>query len=193
MATRLDYRNRVESKILGLDDEGYGDFTFEAEELNTYLELSVARLFPAVYKTVATATLTPTGYGNGRLGIATTSFADRVYMVEDATEFSPVYGWKTRAGKIIGLNIDNNPTVVAYYYDAYTLPADDTTDAGIPAMYTPLVVLGGLIEALESRHDTGQRPDPPQGHSETTLLDRLSARYEALKSDLAMSLPALVV
>lgn len=193
MATRLQYRNRLEDKILGLEDEGYGDFSYGPTELNTYLELSVARMYPAVYKTAATSVLTPTGYGNFRLGSAATAFADRVFMVEDATEFSRVYGWSARAGSLIGLSVDNNPTVVAYYYDAYTLPSDDVTEAGIPAIYTPLIVLGALVEALESRHDVGVRPDPPQGHSETSLLDRLSGRYESLKNELAMSLPALVV
>lgn len=197
MATRLHYRNRLNDKILGLDDEGFGDFAYEVEELNTYLELAVARLYPAIYKTAATAALTPTSYGNGRLGSVATAFADRVYMVEDGTELSPVYQWKTRAGSIIGVNVDNNATVIAYYYDAYTLPGDDVTDAGIPALYTPLIVLGALIEALESRHDQGERPDPSantrQGHGEVTLLDRLVNRYESLKNDLTMSLPALVV
>lgn len=196
MATRLQYRQRLEDKILGLEDEGWGDFEYGPTELNTYLELAVARLYPAIYKTAATAVLTSAGYGNGRLGSVSTSFADRVFMVEDAIELATIYGWKTRAGKVVGLNVDYNPTVIAYYYDAYTLPNDDIADAGIPAIYTPLIVLGALIEAMESRHDQGERPDPSantrQGH-ELSLLDRLSARYDALKNDLTMSLPALVV
>lgn len=196
MATRLQYRQRLEDKILGLEDEGWGDFEYGPTELNTYLELSVARLYPAIYKSAATAVLTPASYGNGRLGSVSTTFADRVYMVEDGTELMPVYGWKPRAGQIVGINVDVNATVVAYYYDAYTLPSEDASDAGIPAIYTPLVVLGALIEAMESRHDQGERPDPSantrQGH-ELSLLDRLSARYDALKNDLTMSLPALVV
>lgn len=193
MATRKQYRDQLEDKIVGLEDEGYGDFSYEVPELNTYLELALARLYPAVYKKVATAVLTPVGYGNNRLGSAAVTLAERVFLVEDATESSLVYGWTTRPGKIVGLNVDNNPTVIAYYYDAYTLPANDTEDVGVPAMFSPLVVLGALIEALESRHDTGQRPDPPAGHHETTLVDRLQRRYEAARDDLAMGLPALVV
>lgn len=67
------------------------------------------------------------------------------------------------------------------------------TDAGIPAIYTPLVVLGALVEALESRHDTGVRPDPTSGHGEMSVVDRLTSRYERLKDDLAMSLPVITV
>lgn len=196
MATRLQYRQRLEDKILGLEDEGWGDFEYGVTELNTYLELAVARLYPSIYKTAATAVLTPTGYGGGRLGSVTTSYANSVYLVEDATELTPLLGWKTRAGVITGINVDYNPTVIAYYHDAYTLPSDDVTDAGIPAIYTPLIILGALIEAMESRHDQGERPDPSantrQGH-EVSLLDRLVSRYESLKNDLTMSLPALVV
>jgi len=197
VATRLQYRQRLEDKILGLEDEGWGDFEYGATEMNTYLELSVTRMFPAVYKTVATAVLTPTGYGGSRLGSVATTYANRVFMLEDATELTPIHGWKARGGSIIGINVDYNPTVIAYYYDAYTLPNEDVTDAGIPDSYTPLIVLGALIEALESRHDQGERPDPSantrQGHGEVTLLDRLGSRYESLKNDLAMRLPALVL
>jgi len=193
VATRKNYRDQLEDKIVGLADEGYGDFQYEVPELNTYLELALARLYPAVYKKVATSALAPTSYGNGRLGSAAVSLAERVFLVEDATESSLVYGWTSRPGKIIGLNLDYNPTVVAYYYDAYVLPANDNEDAGVPAMFTPLIVLGALIEALEARHDTGLRPEQTAGHQETSLIDRLTRRYEAAREDLAMGLPALIV
>ena len=196
MATRLDYRNKLKDKLLGIEDEGYGDFEYTDPELNTYLELAVARLYPAVYKRIAQAGLALTSYGTVRAGSLAATSPERVFLVEDDTEREAVYGWKIRPTSIVGINRDDfltTSTFTVYYHDAHTLPADDTTDAGIPAIYTPLVVLGALVEALESRHDTGVRPDPTAGHGETQLVDRLTSRYERLKDELAMSLPVITV
>ena len=194
MATREAYRLDLKDKLLGIEDEGYGDFEYSDLELNTYLEMAVARLYPAVYQRASADDQTVTSYGNRGLGYVALADADRVFMVEEATELEPVTGWQIRPGRIVGIS-DVNETVNVYYHDAYVLPSDDVTDAGIPAMFAPLVVLGALIEALESRHDTGIRGDEqPHGfHSETQLLDRLSARYSILKEDLAMALPGVFV
>lgn len=115
--------------------------------------------------------------------------------MEDAAELTPIKGWQTRPTSLVGLPLerDDLATVNVYYHDAHAMPTDDVTDAGIPAIFNPLVVLGALIEALEARHDTGARPDPTTGHTEVSLLDRLVARYERAKEDLAMSLPPVVL
>lgn len=195
MADREDYRTRLQRKFLSLEDEGYGDFEFATPELDTYLELSVARLYPHLFKRTKAAAQTPVAYGNADLGAVTISQADRVFLVEDATERQPIHQWQVRPGEIIGINVEDHPSVNLYYYDAYALPADDSTDAGIPDVWTPVIVLGAVIEALESRHDTGVRGDPGQigVHHEVSLIDRLTARYQAAVGDLAMSLPAVSV
>lgn len=195
MATRLDYRNNLKDKLLGLEDEGYGDFEYTDLELDTYLELAVARLYPSVFQRVALSDQTVTEYGTKGLGYVATDYADRVFLVENSTEMEAIGGWLIRPGRIAGIDTSLDPTVNIYYHDAYTLPNDDVTDAGIPAMFMPLVVLGALIEALESRHDTGVRGDPqPHGyHSETQLLDRLTTRYALVREELSMALPAVIV
>lgn len=195
MANREDYRTRLQAKLIGLEDEGYGDLEFEDEELDTYLELTVAELFPELYKVVKVGPLTLTTYGtSGFRGQVSTSFPDRVFLVEDATELVPIYGWMPRPTSLVGIDTNlfvGTKSVNVYYYDAFALPADDTSDAGIADIYTPLIVLGALIGALESRHDTGVRPDPTAGHQEVGLLDRLLRRYDAMRQRLAMSLPAV--
>lgn len=195
MATRADYRADLSDKLLGIEDEGYGDFEFSSTELDTYLELAVARLYPAVHQRVSADEQSVTSYGTRSMGYVDITNAERVFMVEDSTEMTPITGWGVRPGRIINIDTCQSTTVNLYYHDAYTLPADDVTDAGIPALYTPLVVLGALIEALESRHDTGIRGDEqPHGfHSETQLIDRLVSRYTVLKDELAMGLPGVFV
>lgn len=196
MATRADYRADLNDKILAIEDSGYGDFEFTDAELNTYLELAVARLFPALYQKVVLENQTVSPYGSNRLYRVQTQFADRVFLVVDTKEQTPYFGWRV-VGSYIS-NIDaygESGSVDLHYYDAYTLPDDDTTDAEIPAVWKPLIVLGALIEALESRQDSGVRGDePPVGNNvEVPLLDRLVARYEILKNDMAMSLPSVTV
>lgn len=195
MATREDYRLDLKDKILGLEDEGYGDFEYSDPEYNTYLELAVARLYPAVYKRVSMDDQSVTAYGTKGQGYVTCQMSDRVFLVEDSTELEAVTGWQIRPGRVVGVCPTDHPTVNVYYHDAYTLPNDDVTDAEIPALFTPLIVLGALVEALESRHDTGVRGDPqPHGyHSETQLIDRLVNRYTLLKEEVAMSLPGVVL
>lgn len=195
MATRLDYRNDLKDKLLGLEDEGYGDFEYADPELDTYLEMAVARLYPAVFKRVSLDDQAVTEYGNRGFGHVTTTMADRVFLVEEATELEPVTGWQIRPGRVVNIHTDYATTVNVYYHDAYALPTDDVTDAEIPALFTPLIVLGALIEALESRHDTGIRGDPqPHGfHSEVSLIERLVNRYTILKDEMAMNLPGVIL
>mgnify|MGYP001591679957 CR=1 FL=1 len=195
MAKRIDYRTDLIDKLVGLEDEGYGDFEFTTAELNTYLALATARLYPAVYTTTKIADKTVVAYGSVQLGAVATTFASKVYLVEDVTERDTVVGWKVRPGEIINIDSAIHPTVHLYYHDAYALAADDTTDLGLGAAYRPLLVLGSLIEALESRHDTGVRgePQPTGPHQEVPLIDRLTARYDRLKEEMAMSLPGVVM
>ena len=196
MATRSDYRAALEDKILSIEDSGYGDFEYASSELNTFLELSVTRLFPALYKKVAATNQTPVAYGTNGFKRLAVAYEDKVFLVLDSNEQEPIYGWRMVPGYISSLDLDGlSGTVDVFYYDAYSLPASDTTDAGVPALWTPLIVLGALIEALEARQDTGVRGDPaPVGNNvEVPLLDRLVSRYETLKADLAMSLPSLTV
>lgn len=193
MPTKLQYRNHLKNKILGLEDEGYGDFEYTDVEFDTYLELAVTRLYPALYQRKSVDGVTLATYGTNRYGSVTVPFPERVFLVEDTAELGAVYGWQVRAGKLTNIDFDSYTTLNIYYYDAYTLPVDENAETGIPAIYTPLIVLGALIEALESRHDTGVRPDPTAGHGEVTLLDRLMSRYERTRDELAMSLPAVTV
>lgn len=195
MATRADYRSALQDKFIGLEDSGYGDFEYSDSELNTYLELSVARLFPALYKRSSEDGLAVSEYGTNAYGSVTVSYPDRVFLVEDATELTPVYGWEQRPTKIVKIDVEDHPTVNVYYYEAYALPSDDVTATAIPTHWEPIIVLGALIEALESRQDTGVRGDPPPTgpHHEVSLLDRLTARYERARDELAMSLPVVMV
>lgn len=117
--------------------------------------------------------------------------ADRVFLVEDSSTLEVVTGWEVRAGRVMGL-VDVS-AVDLHYYEAFTMPTDDVTDSGIPSEYSPLVVLAALIEALESRHDSGVRGDDPwpNGFQHTTLLDRLIAKLETMKVDMGMNLPVV--
>lgn len=135
-------------------------------------------------------------YGTNNYYRVATQFADRVFLVIDSTEQTPVHGWRSIPGYISNLDVYGDSGYVdIFYHDAYALPTDDVTDTEIPASWTPLIVLGALIEALESRQDSGVRGDPaPIGNNvEVPLLDRLIARYERLKEDMAMALPVVTV
>lgn len=197
MATRADYRTALNHKLLALEDGGYGDFEYEQSDLDLFLEFAVARLFPSVYKRLSEDALTITAYGTGTLGYVSPQFPERVYLIEDAAELAPVHGWKLRPTRIVGIDTCQltGTSVNVYYYDAYALPDDDVTPTGIGDVYTPLIVLAALIEALEARQDTGVRGEPPPTgvFQETQLIDRLTPRFERLKEELAMSLPAVNV
>ena len=195
MATRLDYRNDLKHKLLALEDGGYGDFEYSDAEYDTYLDLAVARLFPAIYKKDSVDGLSVVSYGSTGGGYVSDAAIpyERVFLVEDAVELTTVIGWDARPTRIVGIDTSLYATVNVYFTDAYTLPVNDVDDAGIPAQFMPLINLGGLIEALESRQDTGVRGEPaPTGPYYTTgLLDRLRPRYDELKQDLSMSLPGV--
>lgn len=194
MATREDYRDQLQSKIVGIEDSGYGDFEFTTTEYNTYLELAVARLFPALWKPAVEEDQTVTSYGDLSWGKVDFTSADRVFLVENSSTLEAVLDWEVRAGRVMRIDTDYHTTVDLHYYEAYVLPSDDVTDTGIPAEFTPLVVLGALIEAMESRQDTGVRGDEPwpNGFQQTTLLDRLTSKFEVMKQELAMNLPVVV-
>lgn len=197
MATRAAYRLDLKNKLLALEDGGYGDFDYTDPEHDTFLALSVARLFPALYKKIAQTGLTLTTYGTKSFASITPAQPDRVFLIVDA-ELEAVRGWRVVGSKIVGFDRTCYPTQTTfdvYYTDAYVMPADDVTDVGLSAQYQPLVVLGALIEALEARQDTGVRGDPPPSgqFSETQLLDRLIPRYEKIREDMAMSLPAVLL
>lgn len=197
MATRLEYRTAVERKLIALEDSGYGDFEYSATEYNTYLELAVARLFPALYTKTSLDNQTVASYGTNTYSrVAVGDIGERIFLVVESDEQEPVFGWRIVGSYLSHLDMNWTAGIVdVHYYDAYVLPSDDTTDAGIPAVWTPLIVLGALIEALESRQDSGVRGDePPVGNNvEIPLLDRLLNRYDALKDDLALSLPVVTV
>lgn len=196
MATRADYRAALEDKLIALEDSGYGDFEYSASEYNTYLELAVTRLFPALYKKVALLAQTPTAYGGNSLYRLSTPFNDRVFLIVDTVEQEPLYGWRLVGSFLSNMDLLGlGGQVDIHYYDAHSLPDDDVTDAGIPATWKPLIVLGALIEALEARQDSGVRGDePPVGNNvEIPLLDRLNARYDVLKDEMALSLPSVTV
>jgi hypothetical protein len=194
----------LQSKLLSLEDGGYGDFDYEDADLNFFLSMSCARMYPAAYQKLPQLALTLTEYGTQGLASCTPTYPDRVFLVEDSVERQPLSGWRTSGSDIINLDPNSGAgsavvsTVNVYYHDAYTISNElgdspDRIDCGIPASFEPLINLGALIEALEARQDTGVRGDPaPIGQfHEVTLLDRLNTRYEKLKSELAMSLPGI--
>ncbi len=200
MATRADYRADLEHKLLALEDGGYGDFDYDDTDLNFFLQVAVARLYPYIYKKVSESK-TLTDYGTNQMSFITPSMPERVFRIEDATERVPMTGWWVSGTDIVnldkwqvGLGVSTS-TVTVYYHDAFALPSDDTTDAGISAVYTPLIVLGAQIEALEARQDSGVRGDtPPIGQlHEMPLLDRLISRYEKLRDGIAMTLPGVLL
>ncbi|MGZ4518852.1 MAG: hypothetical protein ACXVGB_00345 [Mycobacteriaceae bacterium] len=194
--TRLNYRNDVKDKILSLEDSGYGDFEFSDAEYDTYLDLAVARLFPSIFKHTSVSALAPTEYGTQQQGyVQDDAIAyDRVYLVEDADEYAAIVGWQTRPDRIIGIDTGLYTSCNVYWIDPYVLPTNDVDPTGIPFQFEPLINLGALIEALESRQDTGVKGDPTTRYMpfiETQLMGYLKPRYDALKMELAMSMPGM--
>lgn len=189
MTTRADYRDALSNRIVAIEDSGYGDFEFSQNEYNTYLDLAVARLFPALYKRVGLLSQVAVPYGTSNYGRVAVDLAEQVFLIEDAVELEPVAGWEIRPGAIVKLDV--SATYNVYYYDAFVLPNDDVTATGIPSQYKPLIVLGALIEALESRMDTGVRPDFQAGYQQTPLLVQLQKHYDDLRAEMGMSLPVV--
>lgn len=196
--TRLTYRTNLNHKLLALEDGGYGDFDYEDADLNFFLEIAVARLFPYIYRKVR-ETLTLVDYGSSSLSTITPTQVDRVYRIEDSTERTPITGWHVSGADIVGLDkyqsLNTISGVTVHYYDAFAMPDDDVTDVAWSTVYKPLIILGAQIEALEARQDTGVRGDPPPigQFQETQLLDRLIPRYERLRDGLAMSMPGVLL
>lgn len=213
MATRADYRELLNNKFLGLDEEGYGDFEYEEPQLNDYLKLAVLGLFPSLFQLqVAVAAiegsdtfnaipncLTLETYGTLDLGSVSLPQYERVYSVEDYAERQEVLGWRVRNGRVDGIDTDCHTAVNVHYYVPVELPENDVDDAGIGVEFTPVIILGAVIEALESRHDTGLKT---QGeplyrytgvHEETSLIDRLRSRYQELLAQVGMTVPGAIL
>lgn len=199
MATRADYRAALTDKLLGIEDSGYGDFDPSPVEMNVYLDLAAGRLYPAIYKRVMQSGLSVATYGtDSSRGSVTVAFPEKVYLVEDAVELTPVLGWSMRPTSLVGIDIYQGPariitSVNVYYHDAFAMPADDVTDLGLSNSYYSLLVLGAFIECLESRHDTGVRPDVSKGYEQVSLIDRLTRRFESMMNEKAMGLPAVQI
>lgn len=195
MATRADYRTALRAKLLNIEDSGYGDFDYLDADLNTYLELAVAKLFPVIYDRDSLASQTVTQYGTNYLGSVSLSIDEsRVYLVESSDEYEVQRGWSRRPGKLIGLDADIT-AVNVYYILPYAMPSSDGTAVGWPDEYKPLVVQAAFVEALESRQDIGTRPDPPQegGRSRSMVIDSARSALERMKSDMGMALPSEVL
>jgi hypothetical protein len=194
MATRLQYRTSLKDKLTALIDSDAADFDFSDTEYNIYLELAVARLFPSVYARKSQLGLATTQYGT-KWGMARVSGVikpERVYMVEDAAERTPIAGWQARpnSGEILGIPADIS-AVNVLYFDAVTLPSNDVTDVGIGDEYLPLVIQGALIEALETIQEIPARNTQMAMPTMSSILDRVIARYNRLKDDMSMSLPVV--
>lgn len=194
MATRLQYRTSLKDKLTALIDSDAADFDFSDVEYNVYLELAVARLFPSIYSRKTQSGLSTSEYGTkwGMARVTGVTKPERVYMVEDAAERSPIAGWQARpeSGEILGIPADV-ATVNVHYFDAVTLPADDVTDVGIGDEYLPLVIQGALIEALETVQEVPARNTQMAMPTMSSILDRAIARYDRLKEQMAMSLPVV--
>jgi hypothetical protein len=194
MATRLQYRTSLKDKLTALIDSDAADFDFSDTEYNIYLELSVARLFPSIYSRKTQNGLSTAQYGTkwGMARVTGVTKAERVYMVEDAAERTPISGWQARpaTNEILGIPADIS-TINIHYFDAVILPSDDVTDVGIGSEYLPLVVQGALIEALETIQEIPARNTQMAMPTMSSILDRCIARYERLKEQMAMSLPVV--
>ena len=190
MTTRAELRQDLRDKLVGLEDSGYGDFDWSDDWLGSYLALAVARLFPDIYKREVVSSQTPIPYGSAGYGYVLVDNPERVTYVEDAAELDYIYGWSTRVDKVIA--IPAGTTVNIGQYAPFVLPTSDTDTFDLPSIYDPLVVLGALIETLESRHDTGVRPDDSGQYIQTPLIDRLNQRYTAMRAAMALTLPMIV-
>lgn len=194
MATRLQYRTSLKDKLTALIDSDAADFDFSDTEYNIYLELAVARLFPSIYSRKTQNNLATSQYGTqgGMARVSSVTKPERVFMVEDAAERTPIAGWQARPGtnEILGIPADI-ATVNVHYFDAVTLPANDITDVGIGDEYLPLVVQGALIEALETIQEIPARNMQMAMPTMSSILDRLIARYDRLKEQMAMNLPVV--
>lgn len=194
MATRLQYRTSLKDKLTALIDSDAADFDFSDTEYNIYLELAVARLFPSIYSRKTHLGLSTSLYGTqwGMALVTGVTKPERVYMVEDASERTPIAGWQARvdSGEILGIPADI-PSVNVHYFDAVTLPADDVTDIGIGDEYLPLVIQGALIEALETIQEIPAKNTQMAMPTMSSILDRCIARYDRLKDQMSMSLPVV--
>lgn len=194
MATRLQYRTSLKDKLTALIDSDAADFDFSDTEYNIYLELAVARLFPSIYSRKTQNGLSTAEYGTkwGMARVTGVTKAERVYMVEDAAERTPIAGWQARpaTNEILGIPADI-VTINLHYFDAVILPSDDVTDVGIGSEYLPLVVQGALIEALETIQEIPARNTQMAMPTMSSILDRCIVRYDRLKEQMAMSLPVV--
>jgi len=195
MATRLEYRTNLNNKLLALEDGSYGDFEYTTAELDTYLDLAIAALYPAIYKKNSVEALDVVGYGSAQLGYVTdtTIQFDSVYMVEDGDKLTTITAWEVRSDRVLGIDNTLYSSVNVHWIEPYTLDESDLGENTIPAVLTPLITLGALIEALEARQDTGVRGEPqPTGvFMETQLIDRLKPRYDKMLESFAMALPGM--
>ena len=105
MATRATYRTNLKSKLLALEDGGYGDFDYEDTDLNLFLAFAVSKLYPAVYTKVKQSSLTLTKYGSQSLYSVTPTYPERVFLLEDAVERTPVLGWLLSGTDIVNIDI----------------------------------------------------------------------------------------
>jgi len=197
--TRAKLRTLLENKFLGMENEGDGDFEFEKANLDAFLSLALLRCFPALYKTDSARAITPTGYGTQLLGyIDPDDMAGTVYAVEDGVELQPVTGWTVRPdGRVMGLDTGSYTTFNVWWYEPYILPEADDEFVTFPIEFVPLVILGAVLEALESHHSTGLQDDPdvryPGQHHEVSLMVQIQKRYDQLRADIAMAPPSVTL
>ena len=194
MATRLEYRTSLKDKFTALIDSDAADFDFSDTEYNVYLEMSLARLFPSIYARKTQNALSTAQYGTtlGLSRVTGVTKPERVYMVEDAAERTPIAGWQARpeTGEILGIPAEV-ASVNVHYFDAVIMPSDDVTDVGLGDEYLPLIVQGAIIEALETLQEVPPRNTQMAVPTLSSVLDRVIARYERLKDQMAMSLPVV--
>lgn len=189
-----------------MDEEGYGDFEYESTDLDAFLQLSVLRLFPAYYKygsgttkTTDPQALTTASYGatGATLTAVTVPYPERVFRVEDNDTLDPVLGWTVSGSRVLGVDGSIHSSVTVWWYGPATLADDDVTPLDVPDEFIPLVILGALIEALESKHDAGIIGQDEVGrryagvHEEMPVVDRLSRRYDSMRQEMALTLPTL--
>lgn len=195
MANIADYRNMVRDRLAGIEMSGYGNFEFLDSELETFLNHAVAGLFPTIHRRVADADVATTEYGTNEFRKADVAYDEgRIYLIEDATERTPILGWSTRPGEVVGLPTD--PTTVNIYriepWPSFTSYGGGAV--GWPEEFAPLIVQHALITALSSRSDSGVRPDPQygEGRSIASYIETQTRWLEVMKRDLGQNMPGVI-
>lgn len=197
MANRPTYRSLLRNKLRDAADN-LGKTDFSDAELNECLDNAPRRVFPNIYKvTEVTAQATDS---DGRLDPGSVD-AKLVFEIWDDDVDLELTGWRPKGSdSIVGLPQSEN-NFRFYHMAPYTMPADESTDAGIPDEYKEIIVLSAALDAIErlglDRVDfTGYQPNAETGVDENEVLNLYNSMQDALAIELqskGQSLPPLAI